>query len=267
MELRGYRRRTLKTLTMPGLCLRKTKYAPGMLPEHTHPHPRLVFVLRGEFAERCDGFQRVCSSGDVLFRRPGEKHSESFGPQVVVAISVSLEPYWYRQWQHHQISLSRSLSLQSGSAAGLAARLDREVEAEDAASGLAIEAILLETIVEVTRALRRTTERAMPPWIERAVDFIRSEHTRSLTLAEIGRAAGVHPIHLARMFRKAHGCSVGEYVRRLRITTARAALLKSSAPLADVAAMAGFADQSHLCRTFRRLVGVTPGRYRLLTQR
>jgi AraC family transcriptional regulator len=265
MEPRGYR--TLKTITMPGLRLSKTKYASGTLPEHTHSHARLVFVLSGEFAERSDGFQRVCSSGDVLLRRPGEKHSESFGPQAVVAISVSLKPYWCQQWEHHQISLSRSLSLQSGSAAGLAARLDDEFETDDTVSGLAIEAILLETIVEVTRALGRATGRAMPPWIQRAVDFIHSEHTRSLTLAEIGSAAGVHPVHLARMFRQAHGCSVGEYVRRLRITTARAALVKSSAPLADVAALAGFADQSHLCRTFRRLVGVTPGRYRLLTRR
>jgi AraC family transcriptional regulator len=252
---------------MPGLRLRKTRYAPGTLPDHTHSHARLVFVLSGEFAERSDGCQRVCCGGDVLLRRPGERHSESFGPQAVVAISVSLEPCWCQQWQHHQISLSRSLSLQSGSAAGLAARLDAEFEGEDTASGLAIEAILLETIVEVTRDLQRATEHTMPPWIERAVEFIHSEHRRSLTLAEIGRAAGVHPVHLARMFRKAHGCSVGEYVRRLRITTARVALVNSSAPLADIAAMAGFADQSHLCRTFRRLVGVTPGRYRLLTRR
>jgi hypothetical protein len=159
---------------MPGLSLRKIRYAPGPLAEHSHPHARLVFVLSGEFAERYDGFQPVCSSGDVLLRRPGEKHSESFGPQAVVAISVSLKPCWFQQWQHHQISLSRSLSLQSGSAAGLAARLDDELEADDTASGLAIEAILLETIVEVTRALVRATGRAMPPWIERAVDFIHS---------------------------------------------------------------------------------------------
>jgi AraC family transcriptional regulator len=248
---------------MPGLSLRKNRYAPGTLPEHVHPHARLVFVVSGEFAERYDGLQRVCHGGDVLLRPPGEKHSESFGPQVVVAISVSLEPRWC---QHHKISLSRSLSLQSGSAAGLAARLDDEFEMQDTVSGLAIEAILLETIVKARRDVPRASERPMPPWIERAVDFIHAEHTRSLTLAEIGRAAGVHPVHLARIFRKRHGCSVGEYVRRLRIATARATLVTSSAPLTEIAAMAGFADQSHLCRTFRRFVGVTPGRYRLLTR-
>jgi AraC family transcriptional regulator len=77
----------------------------------------------------------------------------------------------------------------------------------------------------------------------------------------------VHPTHLARAFRARHGVSVGEYGRRVRVAWASAELAASDRPLAMIAAQAGFADQGHFTRLFRRYVGTTPSRYRELTRR
>src|SRR5256885_155059 len=73
---------------------------------------------------------------------------------------------------------------------------------------------------------------------------------------------GAHPASLARAFRAHYGLSVGEYGRRLRLAGAAAELAGSETPLAEIAANAGFADQSHFTRVFRRHVGTTPARYR-----
>ncbi len=59
-----------------------------------------------------------------------------------------------------------------------------------------------------------------------------------------------------------HGCSVGEYVRRRRLEYVRRKLVDLELPLAQIAIDAGFADQSHLTRIFKRFTGMTPGRYR-----
>jgi AraC family transcriptional regulator len=83
-------------------------------------------------------------------------------------------------------------------------------------------------------------------------------------LDELARLAGVHPAHLNRVFRRQHGCAVGEYVRRLRIDLAARELAGSQRPIADIAAAMGFADQSHFSRVFARVMGMTPGRYRKL---
>jgi len=72
----------------------------------------------------------------------------------------------------------------------------------------------------------------------------------------------VHPAHLARAFRAHFRMSMGPYVRRLRLDWAAGELARSDLPLAAVALAAGFADQSHFTRTFKRYLGVTPNVYR-----
>ena len=73
----------------------------------------------------------------------------------------------------------------------------------------------------------------------------------------------VHPVLLARAFRTYFGTSPGRYLRRLRLDWAAAELLATQRRLADIALQAGFADQSHFTRAFRRHTGLTPGQYRL----
>ena len=72
----------------------------------------------------------------------------------------------------------------------------------------------------------------------------------------------MHPVHLARVFRRHHGCSMGEYARRLRVERAAEALTSTGLPIGRIAHRTGFADHSHLSRTFRRMTGESPSEYR-----
>ena len=87
-----------------------------------------------------------------------------------------------------------------------------------------------------------------------------------MTVGEVARAVGVNPVRLARTFRRRYGMSLGTYTRGLRIDWAGRELRSSHLPLSTIAMQAGFADQSHFTRTFRRQVGVTPHRYREAAQ-
>lgn len=98
----------------------------------------------------------------------------------------------------------------------------------------------------------------------RAANLIRERADGPLTLSEVADAAGLSPGHLARVFRRTHGVSVGGYQRALRLRRAAAELAGGREPLARVAAACGFADQAHLTNQFRRAFGVTPARYRAL---
>ncbi|MFC9828435.1 AraC family transcriptional regulator [Streptomyces albogriseolus] len=82
-----------------------------------------------------------------------------------------------------------------------------------------------------------------------------------LTLAAAGAELSAHPAHLVRAFSTAYGIPPHQYLMSRRVGRARRLLLEGWPPSA-VAAAAGFYDQAHLTRHFRRLVGVTPGRYR-----
>jgi AraC family transcriptional regulator len=72
----------------------------------------------------------------------------------------------------------------------------------------------------------------------------------------------VHPVHLARTFRRYYHCSPGEYVRRLRLESATRELCASDASLIEIALAAGYCDQSHFSKSFKRHTGMSPARFR-----
>jgi AraC-like DNA-binding protein len=85
--------------------------------------------------------------------------------------------------------------------------------------------------------------------------------TESVGLGELAQAAGLSRFHLIRAFRRRYGVTPLAYHRHQRIERARA-VLRAGRSLAEAAADAGFADQSHLGRSFRAVMGATPGEYR-----
>ncbi|WFB87381.1 MULTISPECIES: AraC family transcriptional regulator [Streptomyces] len=80
-------------------------------------------------------------------------------------------------------------------------------------------------------------------------------------LEEAAGLVSAHPAHLVRAFSGAYGIAPHQYLMSRRVDRARRLLL-AGRPVADVAGATGFYDQAHLTRHFKRLVGVTPGRYR-----
>jgi AraC family transcriptional regulator len=145
----------------------------------------------------------------------------------------------------------------------LAWRLAGELRARDAAAPLAAEGFALELLAATTRETRAERPHARPPaWLRAAEELLRARLAERIGLAELAETVGVHPAYLARAFRAHYGLSVGEYGRRLRLAWAAAELAGSETPLAEIASSAGFADQSHFTRVFRRHVGTTPARYR-----
>lgn len=110
---------------------------------------------------------------------------------------------------------------------------------------------------DTARFLRRP-----PPWLRKARDLLHASFLDRLRAADVAAAVGVHPVLLARVFRAHTGVSIGDYVRTLRLDWAATRLSRSEAPLCEVALEAGFADQSHFTRAFKRHTGSTPLQFR-----
>ncbi len=109
------------------------------------------------------------------------------------------------------------------------------------------------------RELRLTG--TLPRWLADARSYLHDPGQVG-SLSELATAVGVHPVTLARGFRKAYGCSVGAYLRWLRVARAAHELTETDAPLAEIALAAGFADQSHFSNVFRREMGLSPSAFR-----
>jgi AraC-like DNA-binding protein len=91
-------------------------------------------------------------------------------------------------------------------------------------------------------------------------DLLDERLLEGITLEDAARRVHAHPTHLVRAFSGAFGIAPHQYVMSRRVDLARRLLLDGKPP-GEVATAAGFYDQSHLTRHFKRIVGITPGRY------
>jgi AraC-like DNA-binding protein len=98
----------------------------------------------------------------------------------------------------------------------------------------------------------------------RARDLIADRRLDDLNAGDLVAVTGRSRFAVHRAFTHVYGMSPGDYQRQLRLREARS-LIAAGRPISEAAALAGFADQSHLSRWFVRYYGVTPGRYQRAT--
>jgi AraC family transcriptional regulator len=125
-----------------------------------------------------------------------------------------------------------------------------------------MEGLTLELLAESSRHDSVRIDRDPPPWLHRIRDLLHDQFAEGLSLDAVAAEGGIHPAHLARVFRRHCGCTVGDYMRRLKVEDACRRLATSEASLVVIALDAGFADQSHFAKIFKRQTGMTPAEYR-----
>jgi AraC-like DNA-binding protein len=122
-------------------------------------------------------------------------------------------------------------------------------------------AITFMTGAQLSLVSRQEPEACAHRGVTRAADFIRENFKRPLSLRQICSAADLSASALIRTFKREYAMTPHAYVVNCRIEFSRAQLRKGL-PIAAVASEAGFADQAHLQRTFKRMVAATPAQYR-----
>ena len=231
------------------------------LGKHFHDRAVVGLTLAGEWSSVV-GSTRLANSPGMLHIEPaGDSHVNQFGSQGAHVVIVQpdqrdtlLQPFKSVLANAFQISVGFP-GLQ------IAERLQCELCDRDDLTPLAVENLCVDLLVSTSR-LQRTRNEPAPAWLLRAVDCARARFLERPSLRELGDVAGVSPGHFSREFRRLYGMSAAQYLRRLRLEWAAERLRKPDDPLAEIASAAGFADQSHFTRRFKRQFGVTPAAFR-----
>lgn len=255
---------TLRQYQAGGFSLSETCYPPQTkLPRHSHESHYFCFVRRGSYRESFEQTARACEPAMMLYHPAGELHAQEFDKTTVNLFRIEVTPTRLQYSTHPTLAIA-GRDFQVGPHVGVIDRLYREFCDPDPVSHLAIEGLALELVAMLARASEgRKKNLPQPPrWLRQAHELVASRYLEQLTLAEIAGAVGIHPMTLAREFHRVYGCTVGQMVRRKRIKFACRELLKRDVSVAETAIAAGFYDQSHFARTFKKIMGVTPARYR-----
>jgi len=231
---------------------------------HTHETAHFIFLLRGQYISSAFGAPDVCGEPMLIYNPPGTTHRDRFRQQGSgfdgEFLSISIAPDRMRSLREGLDLSGQPVRVASAEAFGLAANAVSELAQWEPASVLAVEEICLELAAFVAR--RDVAAKHAPPWLAIARELLHDCGDAGLSIGEIARECAVHPVHLARTFRRFFGCSPGAYLRRTRIRRAAALLRTGRTPLTDVALRSGFADQSHMTRAFQRALALTPAAYR-----
>jgi AraC family transcriptional regulator len=248
----------LRGRDLGGLSVEETLMPPGLVvPEHRHEGAQLYFLLEGEYAETLRGKEHRLRPGAAWYRPPGEPHLNAvLGAEPALTLILTVDERRFSSLARRPAGSLPSLLLDEARR-----ELTRELDRGDSAAALAVEGWALLLLSRVERLGDRADARA-PGWLVEAVSYLDRHSAGRVSLSSAAAHVGVHPATLAAAFRRFKATSVGEYVRELRLAHARSALERTRRPLEEIASEAGFFDQAHLGRLFRRRFGVTPAAYR-----
>lgn len=247
---------------LAGVEVCESVYEPGKaLPRHDHEHAFWCLTLGGGYTEHIGRRCREAGRDHLAWHPPGEHHHLKFGDRDTTAINIELSADWFDSTTDAELKLDEPRDL-GRHGARLVRELVAELSGDDANIELAAESLIAELLAETARFGNAPPWHDTPTWLLKARDYLHAHHCETVRLADIAEAVDIHPVHLARSYRQFTGRPVGEYLRQLRVDTARELLRKTDRALADIAVTCGFSDQPHFCRVFRHFTGMTPAGYR-----
>lgn len=234
------------------------------LPKHCHELGFFCLLLDGAYEERYVTRGNSFAPMSIVWHPPGEHHSCAMCAYGGLVFNLEIPHDRYAVFRQYSAEPKACTQHQNGDLIWLGLRAYREFRHPDACSDLVIESLTLEMMARGARI--HEPPDISPGWLGRVEEKLRADCRSALAVGELADAAGVHPVHLARVFRRTYGMTVGEYQRRLRVAWAGRELLQTDTDLASIALEAGFADQSHLTRAFRQIAGMTPGEVRRISR-
>ena len=252
--------------------LMRTSYHAQTFPKHTHEFFTIGLVLRGAGTLWYRGAEHLAQRGEVVVIPPGEVHTGAVAPgagvleYVAAHVPAEVVTDLLDAIGGGEADLEAPVILDDAVASQLR-RLEHAVSGDVGARHAAEEALTNAVGLLVHRHRRRRSMSASDRMAEPRVVHIARElldecygDNAQTSLTALSLRAGVSPFHLVRVFTRAVGLSPHQYLVQTRIRHATR-LLAQGLPCSFVAAMTGFADQSHLTTQFKRYLGITPASY------
>lgn len=249
------------TVEFRDFSVAQTHYPPGQrLNRHAHDYSNVSIVTCGQIEEAAEGGTYCARSSSVVLKAAGAEHEDRVGGFGATTLTIRFErdsPFGRRlgdnawAWFDEPSIIRCALDLQ------------RAFSRTDAADIERCAAALIESVVDA-----QSPAPSVPEWVT-AMRKILEERSdeRGMRFDALARDFGLHPVYASRAFRRYIGVSMRDFVCAQRLRSVRHSLSGTRRSIAAIAEQSGFADSSHLARTFTRRLGVSPRSYRRMTVR
>ncbi|MBK8390873.1 MAG: AraC family transcriptional regulator [Saprospiraceae bacterium] len=254
---------TNQILHLPGITLTDTEYTQPKVDWHYHENAYFTFILEGSVLEGNKKEVYNCEAGDLLFHNWQDPHYNIKPDGFTRGFQIELNNDWFDKFGFESSRIQGSMKIDHPTSKLLLYNIFKETKIKDESSPLAIESLLIQTLSQLFSNVDNQKSK-MPEWAHKVRQILNDDLTKNHSLEDLVKELSIHPVHLSRHFSKYFHCSLGEYIRKLKLTKAISLMKNHQYSLTEVAYESGFSDQSHFCRTFKQNIGITPFYYRKL---
>ena len=221
------------------------------VPEHAHDWPLLSIFVLGRYLNETELGETLIAGPSAIFYQAGAAHRNAIGPVGFEQIEIEFDAAWLGRELMPAAPVSRWLGGHTGAEARNLARVCASETDERSLRAV------LRRFVQVANS---QSEREAPSWVHTIHRRLHNDTTLGVTA--LAREVGRHPSWFGTAYRKATAEGPIETAARFRVERAARALRETNQSCASIAHEAGFCDQSHMNRTFRRLLGRAPSEVR-----
>lgn len=242
-----------------GIWTSITSYSEENLPNaalHAHENAHVTMLLSGATLEKRQHSECYRQAGQAVFFHAGEAHQNSRTLPGSRNFNIEFTSDFFTTYHLEAADIARALR-HNQLAALVFVNAYRESLDNDPLANDSVTMAILSLLDTPAHAGTRP-----PKWVGQVTELLHDRWSEPVGLQDISLQTGIHPVTISKHFRRYFGCTLSEYMRKLRVVNALALIKNTSSPLTDIAYESGFADQSHFTRVFREVTGFLPKEYR-----
>jgi len=224
---------------------------------HYHENPHICFLFQGGDIESRNDRSYERKTGDVFFYYSGEEHASISRSRLSKNINIEFGKTFLEKYGFSESQIEKAVK-NNLDAKFLILKMQQEILINDNSSQVTIQTLLLNLI----NHSKNSAYESDPKWVQLLSDLLNDKWNEQLTLDELSNATGKYPTTISKYFRKYFSCTLGEYLRKLKIDKSIPLIKNSQMSLTEIALRCGFADQSHFIRNFKQLTGFLPKEFR-----
>jgi AraC family transcriptional regulator len=248
---------TNETIFLQGATITDTIYTHGKVDWHYHEQAYFTFIIAGNVIEGNKKEVYNCIPGTLLFHNWHEPHYNIKPDGFTRGFQIEIEKQWFDNLMLPYNILEGSINISNPHIKLLMYKIFRSVQVEESLAEFSTQTLLSEILGKLDKVTGILNYKN-PKWVNSIKEILHDTVGNLLTLHDLSNMGGIHPVHLSRDFSKYFGCSLSEYVRKLKVEKALSLIALQQKTLTEISYECGFSDQSHFIRCFKEVNGLTP---------
>ena len=262
LEKERYLGNTKRSFTgAEGLSVIETEYHSKVFEGwHSHENAHITLFLKGGTLEKRKQASHTVSPGSILFYHSDELHLNSDTQFPSVNINIEIEAGLLREFELTEALLDKAIA-DNAQSKFMILKMYRECLQQDTYSSDSIRMLFAQLSGSLDH---RDQFQNAPRWVKHLYELLNDRWNENPNLKQLAGILAVNHITISKHFPRYFGCTLGEYMRRLKVNRSLALIQNPALSLTDVGMQCGFADQSHFIRIFKEQTGFLPRQFQKL---